>query len=321
MPTRRRFLQSGAMLAAAFSGASALDAHGMPLAEPSLPTTSTTGAPKPAAEIQVPKMKFFSVEISRMVLGVNPFCGYSHYNNNYSGVMRDWYTPDRVCEVMHQATRFGINAFNYVGLARMPQDWLRFRAEGGQMHLIMQVLHDNAVTREQAETLKPLAMFRQGEVVDRAFQQGKMNDVREWCKMVRDLGITVGVGTHKPEVISQVEEEGWDVDFYAGCVYNRTRTQEEWKKILNGEITEMPHEIYLQSDPARMYGVMRQTRKPCFAFKILAAGRVDDGGVEQAFRTAFSSIKPNDGVLVGMFPRGKDEVRENAEIVHRILLG
>jgi hypothetical protein len=70
-----------------------------------------------------------------------------------------------------------------------------------------------------------------------------------------------------------------------------------------------------------MYSVMRQTPKPCFAFKILAAGRVDDSGVEAAFRTAFSSLKPNDGVLVGVFPRGKDEIRENAEIVHRILQG
>lgn len=320
MPTRRSFLQSSAVVAAALSGAgSALDAHAVPAAaEPSVPATTL---PKPASEIQVPKMKFFHAEISRMVLGVNPFCGYSHYNNNYSGAMKEWYTSDRVCAVMHQCTRFGINAFNYVALERLPQDWLRFVAEGGEMHLILQVLHDNAATIEQAKTLKPLAMFRQGEVVDRAYQAGKMSSIREWCKMVRDMGVLVGVGTHKPEVISQVEEEGWDVDFYAGCVYNRTRTIEEWKKILNGEITEMPHEIYLQSDPPRMYRVMRQTAKPCFAFKILAAGRVDDGGVEQAFRTAFSSIKPNDGLLVGMFPRGKDEVRENAEIVHRILAG
>ncbi len=320
MPTRRKFLQSSAVVAAALSGApSAVAADAMPsVSAPSLPVTA---APKPAAEIQVPKMKFFHAEISRMVLGVNPFCGYAHYNNNYSGVMKEWYTPDRVCAVMHQCTRFGINAFNYVALERLPQDWLRFVAEGGQMHLIMQVLSDNEETMALAKSLKPLAMFRQGEIVDRAFMAGKMSGVREWCKVVRDMGIIVGVGTHKPEVISQVEEEGWDVDFYAGCIYNRTRTVDEWKKILNGEITEMAHEIYLQSDPARMYGVMRQTAKPCFAFKILAAGRVDDGGVEQAFRTAFSSIKPNDGVIVGLFPRGKDEVRENAEIVHRVLLG
>jgi hypothetical protein len=68
-----------------------------------------------------------------------------------------------------------------------------------------------------------------------------------------------------------------------------------------------------------MYRVMRQTRKPCFAFKILAAGRVGEREIDQAFRTAFLSIKPTDGVFVGMFPRVRDEVRENAERVHRVL--
>jgi hypothetical protein len=84
---------------------------------------------------------------------------------------------------------------------------------------------------------------------------------------------------------------------------------------------EMPGDIYMQSDPARMYKAIRQTRKPCFAFKILAAGRIPDRGVAQAFSRAFESIKPIDGIYVGMFPRVKDEVRENAEIVHRILTG
>jgi hypothetical protein len=68
-----------------------------------------------------------------------------------------------------------------------------------------------------------------------------------------------------------------------------------------------------------MYKAIRQTRKPCFAFKILAAGRIPDAGIERAFRTAFESIKPIDGIYVGVFPRVKDEVRENAEMVHRIL--
>jgi hypothetical protein len=102
-------------------------------------------------------------------------------------------------------------------------------------------------------------------------------------------------------------------------VYNRTRTPDEWKTVLHGEMMEMANDIYLQSDPPRMYKVMRQTQKPCFAFKILAAGRIPGRGVEQAFRTAFESIKPIDGIYVGMFPRVRDEVREDAEIVHRIL--
>jgi hypothetical protein len=94
---------------------------------------------------------------------------------------------------------------------------------------------------------------------------------------------------------------------------------DEWKLMLNGQILEMPGEIYLQSDPARMYKIMRQTAKPCFAFKILAAGRIADDGVAGAFRTAFQSIKPNDGVYVGVFPNRRDELKENAEIVRSIL--
>ena len=262
-------------------------------------------------------MKFFGAELGRLVLGTNPFYGFSHYNNNYSVTMRDYYTPDKVCDVMHQANRFGINAFNYVHLGRAPEDWARFLAEGGKMHLVAQCL-GNAETVFRA--VKPLAMYKQGEEVDKAYQRGGMDDIKLWCRKARDLGVVVGVGTHKPEVIAYVEERGWDVDFYAGCVYNRTRTAEEWKQVLNGELLEMPQEIYLRSDPPRMYRVMRQTKKPCFAFKILAAGRLSEHEMDQAYQTAFESIKPTDGVIVGIFPRVKDEIRENVERVNRVLV-
>jgi hypothetical protein len=312
--TRRGFLQTGAALAAGLTGgASAFAAE----AGAQAPEQAAAGL-KAAAEIQVPQMKFFHASISRLVLGVNPFYGYAHYNTNLGHAMQEWYTSDRVCSVMHQANRFGINAMNYVHLSRGPEDLARFQAEGGKMQLIIQVT-SKADAGELVRTLKPLALQRQGEVVDDAWQGGKMDTVKEWCKKARDLGVLVGVGTHIPEVIAYIEEKGWDVDFYSGCVYNRRRTLEEQKKMLGGEAIEMPTELYLKSDPARMYRVMRQTKKPCFAFKILAAGRIPDGGIEQAFRTAFESIKPTDAVYVGMFPKFKDEVRENAEIVHRIL--
>ena len=263
-------------------------------------------------------MKFGNVEISRLVLGVNPLYGFAHYNNNFGGAMREWYTPERVCQVLHHAASFGINAFNYINVARASEDWARFKAEGGDMHIISQVMAKDdpvALVRD----IKPLALQRRGEEIDAAFQNGTLANEREWCKRARDLGVMVGVGTHKPEVIELIEEQGWDVDFYSCCVYNRTRTEAEWRQVLNGQLLEMPKDIYLQSDPARMYKVIRQTTKTCFAFKILAAGRVADSGIAQAFRTAYASIKPHDCVYVGVFPRSKDEIKENAEIVHSIL--
>jgi hypothetical protein len=296
--TRRDFLQASAAWVAAVAGAA-------------------SGAA--AATGQPPRMKFGGAEISRLVLGVNPFYGFSHFNDIYGQMVADWYTPEKVVEVMRRAQEFGINAFNYVELGRGPEDWKRFVAEGGRMHLIPQVTAGVDAAKMVRE-LKPVGLQRQGEVVDAAWQSGDMESVREWCKQVRQLGVLVGVGTHKPEIIEYVEEKGWDVDFYAGCVYNRTRTPEEWRKALGGEITVMHKETYLRSDPPRMYKVMRQTKRPCFAFKILAAGRItSDSDVEQAFRTAFRSLKPIDGVYVGMCPRYKDEVKQNAGLVTRIL--
>jgi len=319
--TRREFLHSSAALAVGMVGGvpASRFACGQERSAPSQNgTTSQSSTPIPDADLQIPKIKFGNVEIGRLVLGSNPFYGFAHYNNNFAGAMREWYTQDMVCEVLHRANGYGINAFNYINLGRAPADIARFEAEGGKMHLIAQVTAaDDAA--QMVANLKPLALQRRGEEIDAAFRSGTLDSEREWCKKARDLGVLVGVGTHKPEVIELVEEQGWDVDFYSGCVYNRTRSEDEWRHVLNGELLEMPRDIYLQSDPARMYKVMRQTAKPCFAFKILAAGRVAEKDVAQAFRTAFASIKPNDCIYVGMFPRFKDELRQNVEIVRQIL--
>jgi hypothetical protein len=324
--SRRRFLQSAALTLGAVGTMGAVDrqAPSRPPGAAAPPGGARGQAPPPAAPptpasaLQVPKMRFGPAEVSRLIVGCNPFYGYAHYNSILATVMREYYTPERVCDVLHQCLRFGINAYNYVDLGRAPQDLDRFQAEGGTMHLIVQGTGNPAPFHAAR---RPLAMYYHGERTDAAFQGGRMATVRDWCRQVRDLGCLVGVGTHKPEVIALVEEQGWDVDFYAGCVYNRTRTPDEWKKALNGESLEMQGETYLRSDPPRMYRVMRQTRKPCFAFKIMAAGRIDDRGADEAFTQAFSSLKPTDGVFVGMFPRVKDEVRENAERVCRILKG
>jgi hypothetical protein len=315
--TRRGFLESAA-LAAGFTGASQASAQGQ-VRPPGAPEAAAPRGPlQPAAAVQVPKMKFGGAEISRLVAGVNQFYGFSHFNNILGTVMKEYYTPDKVCDVLHQCNRFGINGYNWVDVARSRQDLELFQAEGGKMHLIVQGIGD---PEEVCRTFKPLSIYHHGEATDKAWQAHQMEPVKEWCKKARQTGALVGVGTHNPEVLAYVEHEGWDVDFYAGCVYWRTRTREEWKKVLGEESLELQGDTYVRGDPPRMYRVMRQTSKPCFAFKILAAGRIDGRGVDQAFRTAFESIKPTDGVFVGLFPRVKDEVRENAERVHRILTG
>ena len=136
--------------------------------------------------------------------------------------------------------------------------------------------------------------------------------------IVRDAGLLVGVSTHIPDVVDYVESKDWDVDFYMTCVYERHRTREELKALL-GYVPVPVREVYLEEDPPRMWKVMRQTTKPCLAFKILAAGRLCDRQetVERAFETTFRNIKASDAVIVGMYPEYEDQVRLNADYVRK----
>jgi hypothetical protein len=268
----------------------------------------------PDSDIKMPKVKFGKVELSRFMIGSNPFNGGSHFNTILSRVMGEWYTPSKVLEVMQRCEKYGINVYNYIHFNRVQADWERFVGEGGRMHIVAQGIDADPTPLVQG--VKPMGVWVQGERTDNAYRAGRMETIRDYCKKLRDLGVEmVGVGSHIPEVLALVEEQGWDVDFYAGCVYNRRRTQEELRKLMSGELPEQPGEVYLQDDPPRMYKVFRQTKKPCVAFKIMGAGRVRSA--EAAFKLAFQSIKANDMVCVGLFPRIKDEVKENAYLTMR----
>ena len=137
-------------------------------------------------------------------------------------------------------------------------------------------------------------------------------------KRIRDTGVLVGLSAHNPALIELSEAKGWDVDYYMCCLYYLTRPRDEFQKLLGGELPL--GEIYLGSDPPRMFQVIKSTLKPCLAYKVLAAGRRIDNAaqVRQCFETAFSNIKSTDAVIVGMYQQLSDQVRENTSVVRDI---
>jgi hypothetical protein len=252
-------------------------------------------------------------------MGCNQFYGFSHFNRLLDKLMVDWNTPERICQTLLQCQQNGINAYQYTHSDSALSDLELFRAKGGKMHLIA-VDAKMGQVEETVRRTGASALYHHGELTDRLFREGKMDQVQEYTKKLRQAGVRVGIGTHKPEVVEYVEERGWDVDFYLLCAYNRTRTPEEIRKLL-GVLPVPANELYIETDPPRAYEVARKTSKTCFLFKILAAGRVarTPNGVEKAFKEAFANIKPQDCIVVGMFPRFQDEVKENCDRVRQIL--
>jgi hypothetical protein len=275
------------------------------------------GQAAPAASL--PKVRFGGVEISRMVMGSNQFYGFSHFNPLLDRLMVDWNTSDRICQTLFQCQQNGINAYQYAHHENTLKDLELFRSKGGNMNLIAT---DPGMTpvEDAVRRSKAMALYHHGEATDKLYRDGKMDQVQEYTKQLRQTGVRVGIGTHKPEVVEYAEERGWDVDFYMLCAYNRTRTPEEIRRIL-GVLPVPANEVYLETDPPHAYEVARKTSKTCFLFKILAAGRVSrtPDGVDKAFKEALDSIKPQDCIVVGMFPRFKDEVKENCDRVRKIL--
>src|SRR5207247_3315310 len=131
---------------------------------------------------------------------------------------------------------------------------------------------------DDAARRKPLGIAPHGALGERLHREKQFNVLSDLLKRIRDQGVLVGLSAHNPALVELSEEKGWDVDYYMCCLYYLTRTREEFEKLLGSELPL--GEIYLPGDPPRMFKVIRSTRKPCLAYKILAAGRRIDSSAQ-----------------------------------------
>ena len=170
--------------------------------------------------------------------------------------------------------------------------------------------------RKQILPFKPIALVHHGGDTDSLWREGRIGIVKDELRRFHDDGLLAGCSSHLPEVIRHVSEQDWEIDFYMTCFFQISMGPDEWNHRYG--FTPM-HEMYTEEMPLQMCRVIQQIETPCLGFKILAAGRSPDreNGVEEAFRFAFDNIKPNDAVIVGMFPHLSDEVAENANLAIR----
>jgi len=213
----------------------------------------------------------------------------------------------------------GINTWQSAGPSDLKY-YRQHRKKDGKLQYISLATKDaeNPCFIDRIVDAGAIAIAHHGEVTDRLFKADKIEMVQDLLDGIRKRGVMAGVSTHMPSVIDYIEREGWDLDFYMTCIYERHRSRDELKSMLD-HVPIPIKEVYLEEDPPRMFEAMRQTSKPCLAFKILAAGRICDSqeNVEQAFKSTLQQIKPNDALIVGMHTEYGDQVRINAEYVQR----
>jgi hypothetical protein len=266
----------------------------------------------------IPTIPFGDHQITRLISGGNPLCANSHFSPEMSEDMLGYYSAENVVKYLHRVQECGINTLQARGDYHRILHWLElFRREGGKLHWIAQTaseMHDVFQNIRVLTAAGAIGIYHHGTLTDRWWHEGKIDQVEDYLKCMRDCGVQVGLGTHIPRVIEYAEDKGWDIDFYMACFYDLSR---EPRESAPGTVPPplFGKEVYPDGDPAAMCKVIRATSRTCLAFKILAASRrcATQENVREAFRFALANIKPKDAVVVGMFPKYLDQVAANVE--------
>ncbi|MEO8592372.1 MAG: twin-arginine translocation signal domain-containing protein [Candidatus Solibacter sp.] len=279
-----------------------------------------------ADEQKMPQIQIGKHSISRLICGCNPFGAMSHTSPMMDFEFRQYYTLEQIAQTVRKCQEEGINTVQ--GLT--PERYQALLKAGGKMQVLANGRGDPAGIKNLIAN-GAIGIHHYGVTTDALYRQGKLPVAREYLRRVRDAGVLTGLTTHLPAVVEIAESEGWDVDYYMTCVYQWGRTTQDIEKLFGDRKDLMPveaysmvvgdgyAEVFLNGDPPKMYKVIRQVKKPCLAYKILAAGRkcLTPETIEQAFQDAFQNIKRTDAIIVGMYDRYIDQVAENCGYVRR----
>jgi hypothetical protein len=269
----------------------------------------------------MPTIQLGPYAVSRLIVGGNPVSGNAHTTNEQSREMRDYFTAANVKKLLRNCEQAGINTWQSRGDRHIQRLLAEYQAEGGRMQWIAQTASELADIPRHIRDLascKPAGIYHHGSQTDKFWAAGKIEQAREMCKVIRDAGVPVGLGTHIPDVIDYVESKAWDVDFYMTCVYNLTRTPAEQAKLAGRAVSG---ELFWDPDRAQMLERVRRTSKPCLIFKVYGASR-NCGSPQQmleSLRMVARHAKPQDAIVIGMFPKRTEQVNENCRLVMQAL--
>jgi hypothetical protein len=249
------------------------------------------------AALSLPKIKLGRLEVSRLILGSNPFWGYSHTSPAADEQMRTWYTDERIMAALDEAAVCGITAVATPPTPRWIDLHKKYLDRGGRLRIWLAQPDGSPETMKQQITDSVKggagAVLVQGHVVEGQFEKGRFDVLRGWVDHTKSLGVPAGLAAHRSDVHVELEKQGLATDFYFQCFYNLSHD-----------------EAFREEDRAKAVEAIGRIAKPVVAYKILAAGR---NAPKEAFEYAFSHIGAKDGVCVGVFPRDKtDQIHEDA---------
>lgn len=253
------------------------------------------------------------VEISRFVLGGNPFSGFSHQTRERDDEMVDWYTMDRMLETYRLAEAAGIATH----LGRIDEFILRALREhwnsGGALRWIAQTCpmvstFQNAI--DAAARGNASCIFLHGGEMDYRVAHGETREIFDAIARIKDLGMPAGVAGHRTDTI-QWAADHLELDFFMTCYYNP-----DDRRLQAARNEDVP-EYYGPEHRDAMCALIQQLPAPAIHYKVLAAGRNNPA---EAFAYVADAYRPGDAVCVGIHTKDNpDMIQEDVDLLEAAL--
>jgi hypothetical protein len=257
----------------------------------------------------LPTVDFCGMRLTRMLIGANPFAGFSHQSAERSEGMKRYHTPERILETWDRAWRAGINAFvTNNETAHVQEAVARYLTAGGPMQWLAQLSYRSLGSMEyaidQAVAKGCRAFYIHGALLDALYEKQDAASLRAWIDHARRTGLPVGAAAHAVEAHYWLHELDL-VDFHVVPFFNC------------GSVHTTGGDRFQLEDVFRATELIRFLPKPCIAYKILGAGRIDAAmGIDYALR----HIKPGDVINVGINRQDREDMVEyDVALVEQVL--
>ena len=148
--------------------------------------------------------QFKNIQVSRFIIGSNPFSGFSHQSPETDKAMRHYFTTTSIKQTLHEAEKLGVNTL----IARTDYHVMRmlmeYRDEGGTLQWFAQTCpevgsHETCILRAASYGAK--ACHLHGGVMDNAFAQGKLDYIQPALDLARENGLLACIAAHNQHVI------------------------------------------------------------------------------------------------------------------------
>lgn len=253
------------------------------------------------------------VEVSRFILGSNPFSGFSHLGVARDQEMRRYYTTARIKATIRAAESLGVNTLLARTDFHVMRMLLEYRDEGSPIQWFAQTcpeVGDHYACINRASDYGAKACHIHGGVMDNLLANDKLDEIPPAIDAIHRRGMLAGIAGHNVRVFEWAEKH-LDVDYYMACYYNPIPRDRRAEHVSGTE------EQYLEADRRAMIDLIQSLSKPAIHYKIMAAGRNDPA---EALAVAARALRPNDAICVGVFTQDAPAmIQEDIELLEKSL--